>query len=98
MRTLASVALCALMGLAQLACAQDSRLVVRLNQIVTSYTPDNGFMGAVLVVEGDKILLDRGYGSANLEWSIPNAPDVEFRLGSLTKQFTATLERYCRLK
>jgi CubicO group peptidase (beta-lactamase class C family) len=91
MRTLASVALCALMGLAQLACAQDSRLVVRLNQIVTSYTPDNGFMGAVLVVEGDKILLDRGYGSANLEWSIPNAPDVEFRLGSLTKQFTATL-------
>jgi CubicO group peptidase (beta-lactamase class C family) len=52
----------------------------------------------VLVVEGDKILLDRGYGSANLEWSIPNAPDVEFRIGSLTKQFTATLERYCRLK
>jgi CubicO group peptidase (beta-lactamase class C family) len=91
MRTLASVALCALAGLAPMAGAQDSRLVARLNQIVTSYTPNNGFMGAVLVVEGDGILLNRGYGSANLEWSIPNAPDVEFRLGSLTKQFTATL-------
>jgi len=28
---------------------------------------------------------------ASLEWGIPNAPDVKFRLGSLTKQFTATL-------
>ena len=91
MRTLAPVALCALVGLASLACAQDSRLVARLNQIVNSYTPNNAFMGAVLVVEGDRILLDRGYGSADLEWSIPNAPDVKFRLGSLTKQFTATL-------
>ena len=91
MRTLAPVALCALVGLASLACAQDSKLVARLNQIVSSYTPNNAFMGAVLVVEGDRILLNRGYGSADLEWSIPNAPDVKFRLGSLTKQFTATL-------
>ena len=28
---------------------------------------------------------------ADLEWNIPNSPDVKFRLGSLTKQFTATL-------
>ena len=33
--------------------AQDSKVVARLNQIVTSYTPNNAFMGAVLVVEGD---------------------------------------------
>ena len=91
MRTLAPVALCALVGLASLACAQDSKLVARLNQIASSYTSNNAFMGAVLVVEGDRILLDRGYGSADLEWNIPNAPDVKFRLGSLTKQFTATL-------
>ena len=91
MRPLALVALCALVGLTPIAGAQDSRLVAQLNQIVNSYTPKNAFMGAVLVVEGDRILLDRGYGSADLEWSIPNAPDVEFRLGSLTKQFTATL-------
>jgi CubicO group peptidase (beta-lactamase class C family) len=91
MRALAPVALCALVGLAPMAGAQDSSLIARLNQIVSSYTPNNAFMGAVLVVEGDRILLDRGYGSADLEWSIPNAPDVEFRLGSVTKQFTATL-------
>src|SRR5579872_5498272 len=91
MRTLALVALCTLVGLTPMASAQDSKLVARLNQIVSSYTANNAFMGAVLVVEGDRILLDRGYGSAYLEWNIPNAPDVKFRLGSLTKQFTATL-------
>ena len=48
-------------------------------------------MGTVLVVEGDRTLLDKGYGTADLEWNIPNAPDVKFRLGSLTKQFTASL-------
>lgn len=63
----------------------------RLEQIANSYTPQNAFMGTVLVVEGDHVLLDKGYGMANLEWQVPNAPDVKFRLGSLTKQFTATL-------
>jgi hypothetical protein len=33
--------------------------------------------------------LDKGYGSANLEWNIPNSPSTKFRLGSLIKQFTA---------
>jgi CubicO group peptidase (beta-lactamase class C family) len=48
-------------------------------------------MGTVLVVEGDRVLLDKGYGMADLEWNNANAPDVKFRLGSLTKQFTAAL-------
>lgn len=64
---------------------------VRLAQITESYTPNNVFMGTVLVVEGDHILLDKGYGMASLEWQVPNTPEAKFRLGSLTKQFTATL-------
>jgi CubicO group peptidase (beta-lactamase class C family) len=63
----------------------------RLAVVSKSYTADNAFMGAVLVAEGDRILLDQGYGMADLEWKIPNSPEVKFRLGSLTKQFTATL-------
>jgi len=74
--------------------AQGGDLVVKKNRmdvVAKSYTPENAFMGTVLVVDGDTVLLDKGYGMASLEWSIPNAPDVKFRLGSLTKQFTATL-------
>jgi len=63
----------------------------RLNAVAYAYTPKDAFMGAVLVASGDELLLNRGYGKADLEWGLPNAPDVKFRLGSLTKQFTATL-------
>jgi CubicO group peptidase (beta-lactamase class C family) len=63
----------------------------RLAATAAAYTPNNAFMGSVLVASRDDALLDSGYGMADLEWGIPNAPDVKFRLGSLTKQFTATL-------
>jgi CubicO group peptidase (beta-lactamase class C family) len=69
----------------------EAAVKARLEQIANSYTPNNAFMGTVLVVEGDQVLLDKGYGMADLEWQVPNAPDAKFRLGSLTKQFTATL-------
>ena len=85
-------AACVLACVTALAQTTDSAAVkLRLLQVATSYTAGNAFMGTVLVAEGDHILLDQGYGMANLEWNIPNAPDVKFRLGSLTKQFTATL-------
>ena len=45
-------------------------------------------MGSVLVA-GSEVLLSKGYGSANLEWEIPATPSTKFRLGSVTKQFTA---------
>ena len=63
----------------------------RLDAVAQSYTADHAFMGAVLVAQGDRVLLDKGYGMADLEWDIPNTPEVVFRLGSLTKQFTAAL-------
>ena len=61
----------------------------RLNQIVQPYVTKHQFMGSVLVARGDNIILNRGYGSADLEWNISNSPITKFRLGSVTKQFTA---------
>jgi CubicO group peptidase (beta-lactamase class C family) len=63
----------------------------RLDAVAASYAGEKRFMGSVLVLDGDQALLDRGYGMANLDWSVPDAPDVKFRIGSLTKQFTAAL-------
>ncbi|MBV8845021.1 MAG: serine hydrolase [Bryobacterales bacterium] len=60
----------------------------RMDQIVQSYVPKQ-FMGSVLVARGNDVLLNKGYGSANLEWDIANSPLTKFRLGSVTKQFTA---------
>ena len=60
-----------------------------MDQIVQSYVANRQFMGAALVARGSQVLLSKGYGSANLEWDIPNTPNTKFRLGSVTKQFTA---------
>ncbi len=76
---------CLLLG--SLAWAQDP--AARMQQVINSYVNDHQFMGSVLVAKGDQILLNQGYGSADLEWSVPNSPATKFRLGSITKQFTA---------
>ena len=60
-----------------------------MDQIVQTFVANNQFMGTALVARGDQVLFNKGYGSANLEWNIPNAPNTKFRLGSVTKQFTA---------
>ena len=85
-RRLGIALLLAAIGLAQDVFAQD---VSRMEQVVQASVSDKTFMGSVLVARGDEILLSKGYGSANLEWDIPNTPNTKFRLGSVTKQFTA---------
>ncbi len=66
--------------------AQDT---ARMEQVVQSYVSSKQFMGSVLVARDKDVLFSKGYGSANLEWDIPNTPTTKFRLGSVTKQFTA---------
>src|SRR5713101_3684401 len=44
---------------------------------------------SVMVIQEGKILFAKGYGLANLEDHIPCALNTNFRLASLSKQFTA---------
>jgi CubicO group peptidase (beta-lactamase class C family) len=60
-----------------------------MDEVVRSYVDAKQFMGSVLVARDGKVILSKGYGSANLEWEVPNSPSAKFRLGSITKQFTA---------
>jgi len=60
-----------------------------MEHAVQALVSQGHFMGAVLVAKNGKVLLDRGYGSANLELKVPDTPTTKFRLGSVTKQFTA---------
>src|SRR6201994_4728492 len=63
----------------------------KIDKLATQYADCCNFTGTVLVSEHDKVIFKKGYGLANREWNIANTPDVKFRLGSITKQFTSML-------
>ena len=60
-----------------------------IDALVRKYNELRQFNGTVLVADASGVIHKQGYGYANFEWQIPNAPDVRFRLGSITKQFTS---------
>lgn len=66
--------------------AQDT---ARMEQVIQSHVSAGTFMGTVLVARDGAVVLDKAYGTANLELDVPNTPATKFRLGSITKQFTA---------
>lgn len=67
--------------------AQD--LTAKADEIVSGYVKMKKFSGTVLVAKGGKVILNKGYGMANYELDVPNTPQIKFRLGSITKQFTS---------
>ncbi len=69
--------------------AQDK--AAKIDEVMTAANKYRLFNGSVLVAENGKVIYKKGLGLANMEWIIPNAPETKFRLGSITKQFTAAL-------
>ena len=80
--------LTALPALADLSTAERA-LAERLDAVVASQVPADGPGVAVIVVQDGKTLLRKGYGLADLERNVAVEPDMVFRIGSVTKQFTA---------
>ena len=69
--------------------AQDK--AAKIQEVLTLAHKYRQFNGIALVAENGKVIYKGAFGMANMEWEIPNTPDTKFRLGSITKQFTATL-------
>ena len=100
-RTLTALVLCLMIALAleggvpaQAAAKNQTAAQNKAKQIDEVMTLANKyrlFNGSVLVAEDGKVVYKKGLGLANMEWNIPNATQTKFRLGSITKQFTATL-------
>lgn len=96
----ALAALCILAGCAAAAHlpAPDTRA---LDALFAEYTgPVPG--ASVLVIRDGRVLYRRAYGLARLDPAVPTTPETDYRLASLTKQFTATaimlLERDGKLR
>ena len=76
-----------LLALSVAARAQD--LLPKFDEYAQAAARAERFSGAILVARDGKVLVSKGYGMADVENDVPNTPETKFRLGSLTKQFTA---------
>lgn len=61
----------------------------QIDQLFTAYNNQNSPGAAVAVARDGKIIFKKGYGSADLEYSIPITPSTIFHIASVSKQFTA---------
>lgn len=70
---------------------QNPELAGRIDQIMQARAAAGEFNGSVLVARRGRIVYQRGFGLANVEWNLPNDVNTKFEIGSMTKQFTALL-------
>ncbi|MFC1483996.1 serine hydrolase domain-containing protein [Candidatus Neomarinimicrobiota bacterium] len=62
-----------------------------MNRLMQAYARQDLFSGTVLVAEGDHILYTEAFGWADRQDSIPMTLDTRFRIGSISKPFTAQI-------
>jgi D-alanyl-D-alanine carboxypeptidase len=60
-----------------------------VERVLDSYRAKGVSDGVVLIARNGVPVFRKAFGLANREWGIANTPDTEFRIGSITKQFTA---------
>jgi CubicO group peptidase (beta-lactamase class C family) len=74
---------------AALASQSVQAIAAQADQYLSNLATETGFSGSVLIARNGEILLGSGYGEANRDRHLLNTAQTKFRLGSLTKQFTA---------
>ncbi len=71
------------------ACGQENGLENRVDALCRECFPDGEPGAAVLIMVGDDVVFDRGYGIADLSDGRPIDGDTFFNIASVSKQFTA---------
>ena len=69
--------------------ASEQPNVAATRAAVQAYVAKNQFSGTVLVAKDGMPVFRESFGLANRELNVANTPKTVFRLGSITKQFTA---------
>ena len=69
--------------------AGDVGIAARVDAIFADYAGASGPGCSLGVIRDGRLVHATGYGAANLDHGIPNGPATIFRIGSVSKQFTA---------
>lgn len=68
---------------------RDAEAIEVIDAALTRFAEGGQLSGSVLIARGAEILLEKGYGYAVAGWEVANTPETVYRIGSITKQFTA---------
>jgi CubicO group peptidase (beta-lactamase class C family) len=63
----------------------------RLDSLLTYLNDNNKFMGSVSLREGNQVVFSKAYGFADEENKIEATNTTKYKIGSITKTFTATI-------
>ncbi|TXF74872.1 serine hydrolase domain-containing protein [Chryseobacterium sp.] len=63
----------------------------KMNTLMNALDQNKKFMGSVAVSKEGKTIYNSAFGFADAENNIKNTPDTKFRIGSISKTFTAVL-------
>jgi len=66
----------------------------QVDNFLASMVKGRNFSGSLLIARGNKILLSKGYGLADVAHRVANSPESKFQIGSLSKSFTAAAIYY----
>ena len=71
--------------------APSADVAAKVDEYMNARLDAKGSGGSVLIMKGGKPLAAKGYGLADADKKAPIKADTKFRIGSVTKQFTAAL-------
>ncbi|MBI1780714.1 MAG: beta-lactamase family protein [Sphingobacteriales bacterium] len=68
---------------------QDKQLIKNVDQLITEKYSSVAPGCAVLIAKDGQVIFKKAFGIANRELNVPMQTDMVFRIGSMTKQYTA---------
>jgi CubicO group peptidase (beta-lactamase class C family) len=76
-------------AIAQTAANNNPKIMAAFDSIMKKEFKANETGASVIVVKKGQVIYKKAFGMADMELNVPVNPDMNFRIGSITKQFTA---------
>ncbi|RZJ69202.1 MAG: class A beta-lactamase-related serine hydrolase [Flavobacterium sp.] len=70
--------------------AQEARFA-KIDSLLNHFYANNKFMGSIAIREKNKVVFAKAYGYADLENNTKATPQTKYKIGSITKMFTAAM-------
>ncbi|HET9505665.1 MAG TPA: serine hydrolase domain-containing protein [Hymenobacter sp.] len=83
--------LAALLGAATVTTQAQSLNTAKLDSLLTSLAANNKMMGSLAVSRAGQVVYSHAFGSAQLAPNVPATPATRYRMGSISKMFTAVM-------